>query len=157
MTLDRYEVTDYTSVYFGDLPQTLDQYPQFFDFIDITTDEKIENVAYQLYGSENYADLILACNEENFLWSSPYNQDIILDQSQAYYESIRYELNLDENDTLPMLAELKAAFTEKLDNINSTKKRFRVPKPESLTEVITIINDYKSKNNDTQWRTDIYD
>jgi hypothetical protein len=154
---NRYNVQDFTSIYFGNLSNELNKYPDYFIIIDINNDEKMENLSYQLYGSENYADLILACNSENFLWGVPYNQDTILDLNDSFLKNFKYELNIDEEDEgFEAYIKYKEALLNDLDTTNSKKRKYRVPKKENLADVVNIINNYISEWNDTNWRLDIH-
>jgi len=148
-TLD-FEVPDYTSLYFGELSSVLNLHPEYFSFVDVAVDEKIENVSYQLYDSENYSDVILACNSENFLWGIPYNPDVLYEQKERIFLMLSYQLNVSGSNE--NFNELIDGINEKLEDINSKKKRWRVPKPEYLGDVIILINNYKKDHNDEAWR-----
>ena len=150
---ENFEFQDYTSIYFGDLEKTIKDYPQYFEFIEVSDDDKIENISYQRYGSENYADLILACNTENFLWSTPYNQDVMLDYLDSIMNMINVSLNIEvkSDDISQDYLDLKESIHNNIENENSQKRKFRVPKVEYISNVINIINNYKSQHIDTQW------
>jgi ribosome-interacting GTPase 1 len=138
-------VPDYTSYWFTNLKDYLENYDNYFTIVSIPENEKIENLAYKLFGSENYADLILAINDENFLWSSPYNQDVLNKMSDAVLLEFLNQLNLDSfNENLSYL-DFKQKIEESIDNTNSQKKYFKVPKPENLSDVISLINNYKQQ------------
>ena len=156
---DGYKVQDYTSIYFGGLKDLIENYPDYFEFVDINDNEKMENISYQRYGNENYADLIIACNTENFLWSMPYDQDILLDQLEAIMNMINVELNVtpDSEGINLDYKVLETTIYNRIESKNSEKRRFRVPKVEYLTNVINLINNYKKDNEDTQWILGIYE
>jgi hypothetical protein len=138
-------VPDYTSYYFSNLKSYLGNYDNYFTIVSVPENEKIENIAYRLYGSENYADLILAINDENFLWSPPYDQDVINHVSESVLFEFSNQLNLEDfNESLSYL-EFKQTIEEYIDNNNSKKKYFKVPRKENLTDVITLINNYKAQ------------
>jgi hypothetical protein len=138
-------VPDYTSILFTNLKTYLENYDNYFTIISVPENEKIENIAYRLFGSENYADLILAINNENFLWSSPYDQDVIEHITDSVLHEFSNQLNLDDfNENLSYLA-FREKVEETIDNNNSKKKYFKVPKKENITDVISLINNYKKE------------
>jgi hypothetical protein len=139
---DQKVVKDFTSVYFSNLFNILEQYDDYFMIIELGENDRLENVSYQLYGSENYADLILACNDENFIWSSPYDQDIILLLTENILDEFREEMNIDNFDNNPSYRAFKEQVHLILDDRNSKRKKFKVPKPENLGEVLNIIDNY---------------
>jgi len=150
-TYDKFErdnkiVNDYTSILFNNLNELLENYDDYFMIITLNVNEKMENLSYKLYGSENYADLILACNDENFLWSSPYDQDILLEHIDNIFEEYTSYLNVKTFDTEKSYRDFKYQIQEEIDNANSSKSSFKVPKPEYLSDVLNIINNYKLEN-----------
>jgi len=155
-TLKNFKFRDYTSIYFGFLLNELNNYPHYFEFIDVVEDDKLENIAYQLYGSEDYSDIILLCNNENFLWSFPYSQDILMDQIEAIVRNLKIEMNITENpEQMKDFLNLRNEIYERLDESNSLKRRLRIPKPEFLADVIAIIHDYKHQNSEESWGKNI--
>ena len=151
-TFKDFKFRDYTSIYFGALLTELNKYPHYFEFIDVVEDDKLENIAYQLYGSENYSDVILLCNNENFLWSFPYNQDILMEQLEALVRNLKVELNITENpNQVRDFLNLRNEIYERLDEANSRKRRMRIPKPEFLADILGIIANYKNTNSEESW------
>ena len=138
-------VRDYTAVYYGGLSDIFDQYPDYFMYYDIIDDEKLENISYKLYGSEDYADIILAINNEVFLWGLPYGSDIIYDQQDTYVSLLEASLNVysSGNSDFEAIAE-EIGVT--LDQENSSKRIYKVPKSKSINNVITLINNYRDEN-----------
>jgi hypothetical protein len=156
---DGFKVQDYTSIYFGGLKDLIENNPEYFEFVDVADNEKMENISYQRYGNENYADLILACNNENFLWSMPYGENILLEQLDSVMHMINVELNITpDSEGIDLDYKfLETRLYNKIDKENSQKRRFRVPKIEYLTNVINLINNYKKDNEDTQWLLGVYE
>jgi hypothetical protein len=138
-------IPDYTSYWFSDLKTYLENYDNYFLIISLAENEKMENVAYKLYGSENYADLILAINDENFLWSSPYDQDVLNQLNDSILFEFSNQLNLDSFNEGLSYIDFKNKIEEAIDDNNSQKKYFKVPKPENLSDVISLINNYKQQ------------
>jgi len=148
-----FKFRDFTSIYFGNIINELNKYPHYFEFVDVTEDEKIENIAYQLYGNEDYSDLILLCNNENFLWCFPYNQDVLMNQLDSIIRNLKIELNVTENpQQIQDFLNLKDEIYDRLDESNSKKRRMRIPKPENLGDVLSIVHQYKTYNSEETWR-----
>jgi len=138
-------VRDFSSIYFTDLNDELANYDSMFTLIDITEDERLENVSYSLYGDENLSDLLLAVNDENYIWSSPLNTDIVLAQGDILLKEIANNLNIHSYDENLDYQDLKSKILEMIDNRNSKRKKIKVPRIENLGDVINIVNDYKRK------------
>ncbi len=139
-----YTARDYTAIQYQGIPELLRQYPQYFTAINLADDDKIENIAYKMYGSEDYADVILACNEENFLWSMPYNSDLLLTQEESWTTWVSWETNVTPSE--PAYETLRAKIAANLDQTNSEKRKFIMPKPEKMNDVITLIEILRSEN-----------
>jgi hypothetical protein len=141
-------IRDFTSIYFNDLDSLLSEYENYFYLIDITEDERMENVAYELYGDENLADLLLAINDENFIWSSPLNQDILLDQTDILLSEYANYMNIDTWDGSVSYQDFADKIRKNVDDNNSRRKKIKVPRRDYLSDVIAIVNDYKMKYNE---------
>lgn len=137
------DVTDYTSVYYGKMKEIFKNYPDFFMSYEATTDDKVENIAYKLYGSENYADVILAVNSSVFIWSASYNNDVLEEKNTSLLSLLKLELNVTEGEKIETLY---ANISEKSDSSNSSKKIITVPKPDKLNSLLSLINTYRNKN-----------
>jgi len=150
-TVDGKILRDFTSVYYGGLTELLSNYPEYFDFIDVGTNEKMENVSYDLYGSVDYADVILACNEENFLWCMPYGNEVVIQHS----ENIRDYIDRNTNFLQPLDAAVEfSSIFEEVDYNNSQKRKFRVPYPEKINAIISLIENYRRQNSEENWDLD---
>jgi hypothetical protein len=139
-------VRDYTGYYFNELENFLKAYDDYFEIIDVDENTKIEKLSYDLYGDENYADLILAVNNENFLWSSPYDQDVILNTSESILRKFANELNLETFDETESYRDFADKVKEEIENQNSHKKYFKVPKKDKLMDVLSLISTYKNNH-----------
>lgn len=140
-----YDVTDYTSVYYGQLRELFKQYPDFFMIYKADVDDKVENISYDLYGSEDYADVILASNGSVHLWGMAYNNDVVLEQVSSLEKIIRKELDITE-DSPEYLMEVFYSIEEKVNKLNSAKRDLTVPKPSKLNIILSIIDRYREDN-----------
>jgi len=144
MIREGYEVNDYTSVYYGGLLEVFNQYPNYFTSYKINIDDKMESISYDLYGSENYADVILASNNDVFLWNMPYNTDIVLDQLESFTNIIKNELG--EGNINQDILEVFSSIEDENNFLNSKKRDITVPKSSKLNEVLALINNYRADN-----------
>ena len=144
---DEYVVRDYTSINFVDLYSFLskDEYADYFTYIDVYNDEKIENLSYRLYRDENYADVILACNNERYLFGMPNNTDILLTFSDLVLYNIMMNIQVDTQDP-NAFNDLSSKIQQFTEDINLKKRTFKVPKFDKLNHVISLIEQYKNEN-----------
>ena len=142
-----YDVTDYTSYYYGGIVELFKQFPNYFSLYSIEVDQKIEEISYELYGSVDYADIILAANNNVFLWSSPYNSDITYDQTQALTGIIIKELDFGEyQDNTTNLGKIIDAIGNRVNTENTNRKTITVPTPKKLNTLLAMVNDYRKNN-----------
>jgi len=147
-TFDRYDynVKDYTSRYYGYLSKYLQQYPEYFFSYSVEDDEKMENISYKFYKSVDYADLVLAINEDVFLWNVPYNQDVNNNQAELLTKILLNSadllgINTVEKEKIEKLAK------DGIEEGNSLKRNILLPRPEYLSTVLSLIEKYRDKYN----------
>jgi len=139
-----YEVTDYTSIYYGNISEYLKQYSEYFMSYKLKDDEKLENVSYSFYQTTDYADLILAINQDVFLWNVPYNQDINIDRAEILAKSLLnasdlINMNTNEKDRIINMA------TISIDESNELKRHILIPKPDYISTIISLVENYKKQ------------
>lgn len=139
------EVTDYTSVYYGKLLELFKQFPDFFMTYTADIDDKLENISYNLYGSENYADIILAANSNTFLWNMTYNNDVVLEHVSSLQRIIIKELNIDENSSQAII-DVFNKIEDDINDLNSRRRELTVVKPEKLNSLLSMIDTYREDN-----------
>ena len=148
---DGFSLRDWTSTYYGGLETMFANYPDYFEFIEIDMNEKMEVVSWNRYGSVDYADVILACNSENYLWSMPYSNDIVIEHSDNIKQYIEQNLSLIDPSGLDEELEPILGI---VDQENSEKKRFRVPTTNSIVAVVNLIETYRKTNTEQEWDLD---
>ena len=141
---DNRTVRDYTSFYFNEFENFLNAYNDYFEIVEVSENEKIEKLSYDLYGNENYADLILAINNENFLWSCPYDQDVIMNITDSVLHEFASELNLESFNESDSYKDFENKIKDNIEELNSKKKYFKIPKKDKLTDVLSLVNQYKT-------------
>jgi hypothetical protein len=140
---------DYTSYSFPELRNKLKEYPEWFMIYSVETDERPEVISYKLYEDEDYADVILLLNEMNYIWDTPYNSEVIYEQTKTYMEYIKHELGYD-NVELPEnlvddMDKIENMVNVSINTTNDKRKNITVPKPDYLWKVLNVIDDYKKQ------------
>ena len=143
--LDGYQVNDYTSFYYGGLIELFKQYADYFTSYEAEIDQKVEEISYELYKSVDYADFILASNNDVFLWNMSYNTDIVLDQASSLQTIIKNELN-DFAQSSEDLIDVFNNITNNTEILNTNKIVLTVPKPEKLNALLSIVETYRKNN-----------
>ena len=143
-TVGNISVSDYFS-------KKIDVYSLFYDteinmndFVSISTladDDKLERIAFELYGSTDYWDLILMLNDRNPLFDMPYNFDNVtqsVEEYVRYYSNIIYYSSpLNEIRTQELIEEWKIKALEK----NEKLRFIYVILPSKMPEFIRILRD----------------
>lgn len=146
MIRDDYEVRDFTNYYYGNISNFFRQYSELFEPYTLEDDEKMENVSYKLYGTTDYADLIVAVNQDVLLWNVPYNQDINKDRIDILFKLISNSIDSigseeRKNKKAYILAE---ELIEEQDNL---KRNIIVPKKDQISTVVGLIERYRDNYN----------
>ena len=137
-----YEVKDYTSIYYGGLEELFKQYSDYFDTYELSMDQKIEEVSYELYKSVDYSDLILSINSDVFLWGMFYNEDIIIEKTNIIETYIRNNINRNIVDLDKKIEEI----AESISDYNNRSKIILVPKETKLNTVLKLVSEYRKNN-----------
>lgn len=149
---ESYRLRDFTSYYYGGLQALFDQYPQYFEYVDVDDNLKIEVLAYTRYGAPDFADVILACNSEVFLWSMPYNTDVLIEQKEALAKILVTELGINTSD--PRFEDFQVFLDfidEDVESRNTDKRTLRVPKVRNMSDVVNLIKTYRRANKIDQY------
>lgn len=141
-----YEVADYTSRFYGSISKFFRQYSNYFEVYKLEDDEKLENVSYKLFNTTDYADLILAINEDTFLWNVPYNQDINAEQTKLLAKVLLNSADLVNMNTLEKDRVSEMA-KDSIDRLNEYKRTILVPKNEYLSTIIGLVEKYRELYN----------
>ncbi|MCD6370817.1 MAG: hypothetical protein J7L63_04940 [Thermoplasmata archaeon] len=143
-----YQTKDYFSAYYDGIEDLVRENFSFFEFIKINNDDKLEIIAYDRYGSENYADVIVMINKANFIWMLPYDNDIISSVADALFSYMTIRLNNDnQNDKAEFIRRYAEDRTQKE---NSEKNRILVPKVSNIQDVISMIDGLRKSTSDIQ-------
>lgn len=143
-TVGNMSVSDYFS-------KKIDIYSLFFDteidigeFLTIHTlsdDDKIERLAFDLYKSPDYWDIIVLLNDRNPLFDMPYNFDNVTETVEKFVEKyskiIYYSSPLNEKRTEELLEEWKERIFER----NEKLRFIYVVNPSRMSEFVRILRD----------------
>jgi len=67
-----YQVRDYFQVYHTGVENIILEKPELFSMTNRFDQQRPEQIMYNMFGDENLADLFVALNNQNYLWSTPY-------------------------------------------------------------------------------------
>jgi len=144
--LDEFIVSNYFSKKI-DLYTILDEFKSkgeiniYFSIYQIMENDKLERISYDIYGTSNYWDLLLALNDKSPLFDIPYDLDTI--QSQAseiwntYSEKIYFQAPLEPL----ILSNLIESEIEKIKTINENHRYIFIIKPSKLYEFLKILRE----------------
>jgi len=141
---NKYTIKDYSSYYYGNVRNIIQDNFNLFEFIEISDNERLENICYNMYNSEDYSDLLVMINEANFLWMIPYDIDIQLSIAESYKAYLTKSLNNSgDEDKKEFIEEYSKnkSFKE-----NSQKRKIIVPKAESIQDVESLLSEYRKGN-----------
>lgn len=141
------QARDYTSIFYGGLEEIVREKSDMFEYVEVFDDEHIETLAYELYADENQGDTILAANQEVFLWSMPYNSDVLFELQGFYRRFLTKELNIGNGDTRANdLEQVLSDIDDYVELQNSEKRVFKVPKSTRLTDFVSVVDSYRIQN-----------
>jgi len=144
---DSLSVTDYTSFYYGGLDDLFNQYPEYFEYISLNDSIKMEGISWRRYNNENFADVLLACNQEVFLWSMPYGNDTLIEIKEALQRIFQNELGISTGDA--RFEEFTAFLNfidDDVEDRNTQKRLLRVPIENKMSDVVNLISNYRTDN-----------
>ncbi len=136
-----YTVRDYTEYYTTGIESVVIQYPEVFAYAIRDDLERPENIMYNMFKDENLADVLVAANNENFMWDIPMDFDLyndVVDFRMIYLDF----LMLDRMDDDVVVAIMKDRMIEQVDEIDRRMKKVFLPNPEKISFTLKRIKDY---------------
>lgn len=132
---------DYFQFYINGIEQFVNE--KDFILIDRFDNERSEVIAYNFYDDENISDVLVLCNNDNYIWDAPADFDLvydIVDNKMNYYKSQR-QISMSDDEFIYWRDKLilKAYETHK------AQKNYAVPLRSEVQKVIRKINDYKEE------------
>lgn len=144
--LDEFIVPDYFSKKI-DIYSILDEFIQagtlanYVQSYRISDDDKLERIAYDIYGSTIYWDLLLQLNDKQPLFEMPYSLDTIIDSADefwAYYSELLYFQSPVDSEILQLM------ISEEIENMKAQMEIYRfiyIIKPTKLQEFLKILRE----------------
>lgn len=117
---------------------TLSNYVQTYRIAD---DDKLERIAYDIYGTANYWDILLQINDRSPLFELPYSLDTLIDSSEEFwkYYSEKLYFQAPLNDTV--LQSLIDNEIEKMKELNEIYRFIYIIKPTKMQEFLKILRE----------------
>jgi len=133
-----YTVTDYWQYYTTGV-ESLVNNKDFFK-TDRLTNERIDVLAYKFYNDADYSDVIVASNNDAFLWSCPFDYaygEKIAQNKMNYFKKLhKRELTDDEK------VYWNAVFLNDVANLNEMQSTVVAPKFQVIQKVVREIREY---------------
>lgn len=79
-------VRDYFQYYTTGIESLIDQYPDNLALTSRENAERPEQIMYDIFGDADLADVFVALNNQNYLWSTPFELD-------AFHDAIEFRMN----------------------------------------------------------------
>lgn len=138
-TVGGYSVEDFTSFDYGIILEFVKECTEdLFEYYLMENDDKLERISHELYGTEDYWDIILLVNHRNPLFELPYSFDTladIADEMVTLYDDNVYSTN---TITLQHRDYMVQEYEELLQKDNENFRTIRIVKPNKIQEFIRL-------------------
>ena len=139
---DTEEVGDYiVSDYFSkdiDISKFFSFDESFIDVYKTETNDKLERISNELYGSPDYWDILLLLNNRDPLFDMTYNYDIVDSNVEKMIEKFNILYShppLDSNISSSLGEQIK----QKSEESNESLRNIYIIKPSRLSEVVLLL------------------
>ena len=141
-----YAVRDYWTYYTTGIETLVLTNPDLFNVTERKTGEQPEQITFDVYGDENLADYFVAINNENYIWSLPYDLDMFIDAVEFRFRYLKQLMR----DRIQIISEDPEGYDHEYNDVGTickskiqtdvqiqdTKARTCViPNPDKLTTV----------------------
>jgi hypothetical protein len=136
--LDEFIVSNYFSKNI-DIYNLLNSLGEYLDIYQIQNSDKLERIAYELYGNTDFWDILLLLNDRNPLFEMPYEYDLLEDY--ALNRANYYKLVLYANAPL-IQTRTDALMSEILSETVASNEEYRIIyiiKPEKMNNFISLL------------------
>jgi len=135
-----FKVRDYFQWYHTGIENVINENKGYYFVTNRYENERSEVITYNLFEDENLSDVLLALNNDVYLWDAPYDndtRDIIADNKFKYIEKLNKQ---------PFIDYTKEKYYERiyaqLDAFNDRQKLIVLPKFKDLNRVLRSIKEY---------------
>ena len=139
-------LNDYFTYYTGGVQSIINDNLDAFAFTKRLDNERPEQIAHDLYTNKNLSDMIIALNNQNYLFGAPMDGDTYLtaiDFRYAYVEKLMNDrLNSKYDNNQESIDIIKERVEESIDKINENSKRIIIPTTSAYQAVLKNIDKY---------------
>jgi hypothetical protein len=134
------ETSDYFEFYHTGIEDIQDDENQHFFVTDRYEGERSEILAWNFYQNENYSDVLLALNNEVYLWDNPFGGDIQEDvkDNQLLYVQRLYQRQLDDYEKEIWSQKL----SEHIKESNDTQRTIVAPHKRNINSTVRKMREY---------------
>ncbi len=139
---DRKNIPDFSESNFRKIKQLVDRTDKYwFSLIELSDNDTLERVAYEVYGSEDYWDILLLINNMDPLFDMAYdtNTTILFGEEKAlkYINKFLTSRDIPESHVEYMTKEYTNEFTSKSEEY----KTIKIIKPAFIQDFLKKINE----------------
>ena len=134
------QVRDYFEYYTTGLEEIVQENQDDFFMTQRYQNERTDVIAYNFYEDENYSDVILAVNNDTYLWDAPVDfdtQSIVVDERIRIVEHLNHQ-KLQQGQR----SFYERQFNEDLDEEQEIQKNIVLPKFGSMSKINRLIKKY---------------
>ena len=135
---EKLQIADYFQYYVAGISELVTE--EDFVLTDRYENERAEVLAYNFYGNEAVADVIVLANNDNFLWDAPADYDLLWDIADNKYQYFRHEhkvtLSVDEEEYW------KQKMRDQTAASHTIQSTVAIPIRSELQKVIRTFNKY---------------
>lgn len=143
--LDEFIVSDYFSkeIRISDLVIDNDL-SDYITYYELTDNDKIERISYELYGTPNYWDILILLNSKSPFFDMSFDFDVVYDNSTNFLET--YTNIIYSHAILNSVERVTALREEFLNNFieqNEANRRIVIIKPTKMGDFIKLLKNKK--------------
>jgi len=138
ITGERLTITDYWQYYITGIEKIVNE--KDFILTDRYENERAEVLAYNFYENESVSDVLVLINNDNYLWDSPSDYDLIwdiVDNKMNYLRALN-KANFNEQEKNYWREKIQ----DKAEEARNIQSSIVIPNRSSLQKVIRTINQY---------------
>ena len=119
--------------------KTSSELSTYFSIYQITDNDKLERISYDIYGTSNYWDLLLSLNDKSPLFDMSYDLDTLSTQAEEfweYYKNVLYFQAPLDSDIIQSLIDEEV---EKMKINNEIHRYMYIINPSKLHDFLKIL------------------
>jgi len=139
--LEEFIVPNYFSknIHITDLLDTLN-IDTYFSYYQMTNNDKLERISYELYGTPDYWDILFLLNKRDPLFDIPFDYDTVYNSSTSFIDTyINYIYSNAPLSSIKRSTELQEEFLNMFIEQNEIYRVIRVVRPSKIGEFIKLL------------------